>query len=292
MKHVRNVLIVGGVHGNELNGVYLVKTLEQQRSQLTRSHLSATTLLANPEAIRRNRRYVDTDLNRCFDPKDLTTANITLHEQQVAQQIYTQVQDRGVDFVVDLHTTTANMGLTLILSSDHPLNVAIAAYLATISPLVKILLLSPQSAIKRLRGLCPLGFTLEAGAIAQGTLDAHLFFESRRLIRETLDYWNRWNQGEVPPLPSETTVYEQVQTLDFPRDQNGEVIAMVHPDRHGQDYEAIVPGDPLFISFDGQVIPYNSHEVLYPIFIQESAYWEKGIAMYLTRKKQVPLEMA
>lgn len=291
MKHVRNVLIVGGVHGNELNGIYLVKTLEQQPALLERSHLTATTLLANSDAIHQNRRYVEMDLNRCFDRDDLTNPDLHLHEQQLAKQIYRQVQAQPIDFVVDLHTTTANMGLTLILSSDHPLNVAIAAHLSILSPLVKILLLSPQSATRRLRGLCPLGFTLEAGAIAQGTLDANLFFASRRLIGETLDYWNCWNQGNMPSLPSEATVYEHVQTLDFPRDADGNVIAMVHPDRHGQDYGAIAPGDPLFMGFDGSVIPYDGQDVLYPIFIQESAYWEKGIAMYLTRKKQMPISV-
>ncbi|MEB3232786.1 MAG: aspartoacylase [Leptolyngbyaceae bacterium] len=294
MKHVRHVLIVGGVHGNELNGVYLVKTLEPQRSPLgqsflERSHLTATTLLANPEAIRLNRRYVDTDLNRCFDRDDLANPDLRLHEQQVAKQIYHHVQAQPIDFVVDLHTTTANMGLTLILSSDHPLNVAIAAHLSTLSPLVKILLLSPQSATNRLRGLCSLGFTLEAGAIAQGTLDARLFFESRRLLGETLDFWNRCNQGERPTLPSEVTVYEHVQTLDFPRNADGEAIAMVHPDRQGQDYGAIAPSDPLFIGFDGSVIAYEGDEILHPIFIHESAYWEKGIAMYLAQKKTLPV---
>jgi succinylglutamate desuccinylase len=66
----RKVAIVGGTHGNERNGVYLVKHIESELSERN-YNFQHSCILANPRAIEENRRYFDTDLNRCFLPQDL-----------------------------------------------------------------------------------------------------------------------------------------------------------------------------------------------------------------------------
>ena len=43
------------------------------------------------------------------------------------------------------------------------------------------------------------------------------------------------------------------------------------------------------LTFDGQEILYEGTSTVYPIFINEAAYYEKGIAMCLTQKKTVNL---
>jgi aspartoacylase len=35
----------------------------------------------------------------------------------------------------------------------------------------------------------------------------------------------------------------------------------------------------------GETLPYAGNSVVYPIFINEAAYYEKGIAMILTQKQ-------
>ena len=45
-------------------------------------------------------------------------------------------------------------------------------------------------------------------------------------------------------------------------------------------------GDAMFLTFDGITIPYSG-ETTYPVFINEAAYYEKGIAMCLTRKQDI-----
>ncbi|NET54543.1 MAG: aspartoacylase, partial [Merismopedia sp. SIO2A8] len=156
MQPIRNVLIVGGVHGNELNGIHLVKKFEHPsyRSLIQRSHLSVSTLLANPRAITNGQRYVDVDLNRCFDRSDLSNPALDNWEQQRAKVIALQVKNRPTDFLIDLHTSTANMGLTLLLSSNHPVNLAIAAHLSDRYSFVKVLQVTSQPSNSRLRSLC------------------------------------------------------------------------------------------------------------------------------------------
>lgn len=70
MEHVSlpplsRVAICGGTHGNEMSGVYMVKEMQKQKVHRTES-VSITTVLSNPRAVDACRRYMETDLNRCF----------------------------------------------------------------------------------------------------------------------------------------------------------------------------------------------------------------------------------
>ena len=63
---------------------------------------------------------------------------------------------------------------------------------------------------------------------------------------------------------------------------------MIHPDLLGRDFAALKKGDKLFRTFDGKDILYegeaDGRDIVYPIFINEPAYYEKDIAMSLTVK--------
>ena len=53
------VAIVGGTHGNELTGVYLVRKFDRFPELLNRPSFECVTLIANPQAVVANRRYID-----------------------------------------------------------------------------------------------------------------------------------------------------------------------------------------------------------------------------------------
>jgi len=136
---IRRVVVVGGTHGNELTGVYLIKKFEQFPELLHRSSFEAMTLLANPEAVVLNRRYVDRDLNRCFADEDLANPALMSYEDRRAKAIAAQLKPENqpdVDVIIDLHSTTANMGLTILPSSKQPFNLRLAAYLSELDPAV------------------------------------------------------------------------------------------------------------------------------------------------------------
>jgi aspartoacylase len=78
-----------------------------------------------------------------------------------------------------------------------------------------------------------------------------------------------------------------VGVIDYPRNEHGAIQAMIHPQIQDRDYEALHPGDPIFLTFDNRAIAYQGESTVYPIFINEAAYYEKGIAMSLTKKEQV-----
>ena len=59
--------MVGGAHGNEANGVALAKHFIEHPELVARPSFETVAMIANPEAVERNTRFVETDLNRCFD---------------------------------------------------------------------------------------------------------------------------------------------------------------------------------------------------------------------------------
>ena len=290
MSKIKRVLIVGGTHGNEITGVYLVKKFERSPHLIQRSSFESLTLIANPKACAIGKRYVDTDLNRCFLRQDLENPNLTSYEAQQAKIIYQTFGAKGsqpADFVIDLHSSTANMGLSIILANENLLNIHFAAYLTSINPKVKILYSTSQNRVRpHLDSICEFGCTLEVGAVAQNVLDAVLFQETEEIIHAILDYLEAYNQETPPPLKDTINVYHSIQTIDYPRNELGEIQAMIHPQLQFRDYQSLHPGEPMFLTFEGKEIVYEGESTVYPVFINEAAYYEKGIAMCITQLTQ------
>ncbi|XDV20077.1 hypothetical protein PO909_025459 [Leuciscus waleckii] len=70
--------------------------------------------------------------------------------------------------------------------------------------------------------------------------------------------------------------------MDYPRDTNGNITAMVHPHLQDCDWEPLNQGDPMFLTFDGRTILYEGASTVYPTFINEAAYYEKQQAFMTT----------
>ncbi|MEH2006990.1 aspartoacylase [Nostoc sp.] len=296
MSQIERVAIVGGNHGNELTGVHLVKKFQQYPNLINRSTFEILALLGNLKAIEEGKRYIDKDLNRCFTNQGLQNPQLSSYEDTRAKAIQQILQPENqpfVDVIVDLHSTTANMGLSLIFSDTHPFLLQLAAYLSSINPLVKVCINQQSKESGFLRSLCKFGFVIEVGAVAQNVLDAELFQKTEQLIYTILDYFQECNQGNILPKNTKLTLYKYIETIDYPRSDvydgrssRGEIQAMIHPQLQFRDYEPLNPGDPMFLTFEGKEIFYEGESTVYPIFINEAAYYEKGIAMYLTQKQQ------
>ncbi|MBD2292494.1 aspartoacylase [Anabaena sphaerica FACHB-251] len=290
MNQINRAAIVGGSHGNELIGVYLVKKFQKYPHLIKRANFETLSLLGNPKAIAARRRYIDRDLNRCFTENNLTTDITSSYEELRAkeiQQILRPQNQEFVDVIIDLHTTTANMGLCIILGNMHPLLLGLAANISAINPLVKVYSHQQPRNSGFLRSLSELGFAIEVGAVAQGVLSAELFKQTEQLVYAVLDYFEECNQGKIPPTHNTLTLYQSIGAVDYPRNEDGEIQAMIHPQLQFRDYEPLHPGEPIFLTFEDEEIFYEGESTVYPIFINEAAYYEKGIAMYLSQKEVI-----
>ncbi len=290
---IKKLAITGGTHGNELTGIYLVKRWRQNLTLLKRESFEITIRLMNLKAIKEGRRYVDHDLNRSFSLKSLSDNNLETYEAVLAKEINTLLGEKGsihpnVDFIVDLHTTTANMGLSIVVSNDSKLTWEAIAYLTIMEPELKVYRWQGDEEGAFVDSIAPNGFAIEVGSVPQGVLRADLFLKTEALVYHLLDFIDKHNKNEVLNLPREVEIYDHEELLDYPRNEEDEIVAMVHQDRQDRDFSLIEKGDPLFMTLEGETIYYEG-ETLYTLFINEAAYYEKGFAMTLAQKKVLSL---
>ncbi|MCC5635154.1 aspartoacylase [Nostoc sp. CHAB 5844] len=288
MGNINSVVITTGTHGNEFTGIYLGKKFEQFPNLIQHPSFDTRVLLSNPKAFAAVRRYIDKDLNRCFATTDLQNPQLTSYEDILAKNIYYLLGEESKNqqqVIIDLHSSTANMQLTIILKNQHPFLLQLAAELSEINPDVRICYSQPTRDSNYLCSISELGFAIEVGPVAQGVLNAELFQKTEVLIYQALDYIESYNQGLNQQRNSSLTLYQYTGVIDYPRNEAGEIQGMIHPQLQFRDYQPLNPGEPIFLTFDERAIAYQGTSTVYPIFINEAAYYEKGIAMCLTEKK-------
>ncbi|XP_042298314.1 aspartoacylase [Sceloporus undulatus] len=291
---IRRVAIFGGTHGNEMSGVFLVKHWQRQDStEIQRPGLEVRPFLANPKAAEKCRRYIDCDLNRTFDPEKLgkQLEDNAPYEVKRAQEINQIFGPKGspdaYDLIFDLHNTTANMGGTLILeSSGDELTIQMCRYIKdALAPdgCPVFLIEHPNLKYATTRSIAKHPVGIEIGPQPQGVLRADILEKMRRIIKHGLDFIELFNSGkEFPPCTVE--VYRIMEKVDYPRNKNNEITAIIHPNLQDQDWQPLKPGDPMFLTLSGKTIPYEGDVTVYPAFVNEAAYYEKQQAFVKTVK--------
>lgn len=289
MPKINQVAITGGTHGNELTGVHLLKHWRQHPEELARATFSTEMHLANPKAYGQNRRYIDQDLNRQFAMADLADHSLCGYEQNRAKSLNALLgpkEDPRVDFVIDLHTTTANMGMSLIFNSDDLLQVGMAFYVQQKMPEAQLFF----DPVDRLEDnfLMSLGryngFLIEVGPIPQGLLRADVYLQTKEAVAHCLDFLDLVNKNELPDLPTSREGYRFIEKVKLPENEAGEITAMLHPSLQDKDYQPIHPGDPFFMTLNGESIPYSGEKTVYGAFINEAAYYDAHVGLSLMEK--------
>ena len=294
---VKVVAIVGGTHGNETNGVALARHLIRHPELCKRASFETKVLLNNLAAIEKNVRYVEEDINRCFFAKDLADKNLTTLEAKRAKEVNQILGPKGsaspkVDLILDLHNTTANTGVALMMAPKDQLSHAIGHHLMGHDSSVRIVNWTAGRAdYPMCPSVAPHGMTFEVGGVPCGCLDGGLYQQSLRLLMRALDYVQAHNEaiaaGDIASWHTASVpVYESVRTVDYPRYDDGTLSAMVHPHIQGKDFIPLHKGDPIFLTmgadaplgFETTEAEEASGEACYPFLVNEAAYYEKGIA--------------
>jgi len=311
---IKSVTISGGTHGNEYTGIWVIKAIEKQRELFASQYpsLSLNTLLANPKAYIANRRFIDTDLNREFSITKLQRSaetcsegnnndeNTLPYETLRAHEIYTSDVSNS-DVIIDLHTTTANMGITIIFTEGDVLMGKAAAYALYKCKTeygyddVHILLL-PKTEMQHRTHLPSIGkhdITIEVGPTPQGVIRHDVVEKTEAALHSLLVFFHRRNMEEnyvvklKKEYPNGVPCYQSAKAtnekalhgkIQWPvSDDNPNFPAvMIHKDLQDRDYQPIRKGDPLFVNLDGSIIPYDDgsfgDEVLL-MFVNEGGYY-------------------
>lgn len=75
-----------------------------------------------------------------------------------------------------------------------------------------------------------------------------------------------------------------MEKVDYPRNESGEIAAIIHPKLQDQDWKPLHPEDPVFLTLDGKTISLGGDQTVYPVFVNEAAYYEKKEAFAKTTK--------
>jgi aspartoacylase/N-acyl-aromatic-L-amino acid amidohydrolase len=280
-------VIATGVHGNEQTAMELGNYWLRNPSAIQRKGLVVSMIKANVVNDKKNVRYTDADMNDQFayetlyaapddgDPRELKVA------RQIAQALGgKQPNAKNPDFVLDLHNTTANVGVCVIVSQLTPLNKRVIGNIISRFPWVNVWY-TPDDRIAdtSLDSLGRNGFTIEVGPVPHGQFDSVKAKYEGDVVNGILDYLVEWNKGNIGnPVP--VTVFRQLGDIYYP---NG---GKVFPPLLKADYLPINKGDVIMIDGAGQPVKWTGDNTVWPVMIDEVAYQlEYNDAMSLTNKE-------
>ena len=282
-----DVLVVGGTHGNEINGAWLVDQWREQPDLLESAGLSLALEIGNPEARAINRRYIDRDLNRCFTPDCLNQGGHELEAQRARQllALHGPASATPCRVALDLHTTTAAMGSCLVVYGRRPTDLALAARVQGALGLPIYLHEADAAQTGFLVEQWPCGLVIEVGPVPQGVLDARVVRQTRIVFETCLQQLAAARAGRGRD-PHSLVVHRHLGSVDLPRDSRDRAAALVHQHLQGQDWQPLMDGAVVFESPKGEAVSLQQdHGEAWPVFINEAAYAEKRIAFSLTRRE-------
>ncbi len=285
------VLLIAGTHGNEINAPWLFDQFKEGTTCINRRGLNVSTIIGNPFARQKCLRYIDRDLNRSFSLKLLSSIS-NQHEYEIkrAKELlnsYGKASQKPVSIVLDFHSTTASMGSSIVIYGRRFADLALAALIQKCLDWPIYLHEGDDSQTGFLVEQWPCGLVIEIGPVAQGVLRNKIINQTMLAIETCLDELEKIKSFNYT-FPTEVVIHRHLKSIDFPRDLNGQITAFIDENIDGKDWIPINQGDAIFDDLSGIKLildqPNLPHKVV-PIFINEAAYLEKGIAFSLTTKE-------
>ncbi len=231
------VIVVGGIHGDETGGVHAVRRLRDADLSWRRG---VAFVLANPSAIEAGARYVTSDLNRAF-PGDPDGD----YEHRLAAHLCEFVRGRPT---LSLHGTRSKPTPFALIRSNEPRELDLAEGLP-VDRVVDYIDVGYGT-------LAECGVTVEVEVGALGTDRASTAAE--RQARAFLQH-----VGAIPGEPARRhpSLYRMVEPIPKPRGERHEVLV--------RNFER-VPAETAFARVDGE--PIIAEESFYPILLSAEGY--------------------
>lgn len=161
MNNKKDILIIAATHGNEQFSIPVIKQLKKQYPG------KFDWIIGNKLAIKENKRFVDTDLNRSAPGNQKSK----LYEQQRAWQLM-KIANK-YRFVIDIHGTPAKTGLFTIVCNPIPENLLLAGTL----PIDRVVIWSDIECKKSgpITQFVPCGLEIECGPKYSRVIQRKLF---------------------------------------------------------------------------------------------------------------------
>jgi len=287
--NIKKILIVAGTHGNEINPIWAVNQLNKEQNNVNKD-IEYKYIIGNPLAYEKGSRYVDSDLNRSFNSNNQNIEkNKNNYEINRAKFLVEQYGINGAEpcqIAVDLHTTTANMGTSIVMYGRRIKDFCLAALLQNKFGLPIYLHEKDKRQTGFLVEAWPCGLVIEIGSVAQNYYDSKIINRFLIIINSLREEINKLKKNLIA-IPKKLIVHVHQGSIDYPRTKTGDINGLIHPDRMNKDWKPIKKGDPLFLDIEGNTLRYSGLDIIWPVFISEVAYKEKNIAMSFTKKEVI-----
>ena len=134
---------------------------------------------------------------------------------------------------------------------------------------------------------------MEVGPLSWGCTDAVQYIATDKAVKLGLEFIAAHNRcvadGRSKRVGVPLSVVERNVVVDWIRDDDGGFCSLVAPNVQNADFAPLAKGDPLFLDLKGDVLkrfdPAEFGGADRPFFVNEAAYYEKGIAFYLGKEK-------
>ncbi len=281
------VLLVAGTHGNEINGIFLFDQWEKLPLSINTHGIKTCMVIGNPEAKKAGKRYIHQDLNRSFQEDSFLSINSSIIEGNRANELvnlYGEGGENPCQIALDFHTTTASMGSCLVVYGRRDADLALASLIQNQLGLPVYLHESDHKQTGFLVESWPCGLVIEIGPIGQGLLNSKIISQTK-LILETLMEQIYQVENLNFYFPEKLIIHRHIKSIDFPRDEEGNIDGYVHSLRQSKDWQQLKKNDELFCKLNGEIIRFEEDEPYIPVFINEASYVEKNIAMSFTKRE-------
>ena len=293
---VNRVVVVGGTHGNERNGVFLARWLKEVQGSRN-DNFELSILEGNTPACDKNVRYVEEDLNRQFLLSKLSDPSLKSMEAIRAKQIDELLGPKSspnptTDLIIDLHGTTSPCAVALMMHPTDEFSRELGGYLSSESDQVEIVNWK-NAEVHMLPSVSRSGFTFEVGPVACGIVCPKLYNLTKELLLKSLDYINSHNSWiddgmKSEKSSSEITIFQNTgRFVHYPLAANGSLNGFLHESMF--DFKSkIVKGVPILQTFSGDIINWEEEDQedveLFPVFVNEAAFYETNVAFYVVQK--------
>ncbi len=281
------VLLVAGTHGNEVNSIWLFDEWNKSPFLINTHGIKTCKVIGNPEARKAGKRYIYQDLNRSFQKESFLSLSPSNFESIRANELVNLYGAEGktpCQIALDFHTTTASMGSCLVVYGRRDADLALASLIQNQLGLPIYLHESDQKQTGFLVETWPCGLVVEIGPIGQGLLSSRVISKTK-LILETLMQQIHQVKKLNFFFPEKLIIHRHIKSIDFPRDDRGNIDGLVHSLRQSKDWHELKKDDELFSKMNGETIRFEEDQSYIPVFINEASYAEKNIAMSLTKRE-------
>jgi aspartoacylase len=212
--------------------------------QIQTNRLEIEPVLANPLAFERQTHYVDEDLNRSFSLQSLNAMNTSGYEQRRAKEVNhligTKAKIRNDStFLIDLHTTNADMGITLMTSKNDVHKLNLIKYICDRIKGVNVIFTDDEDGDRPFLGsIIEHSLLVEIGGVHNNTLNHTAYERTVNVVKLVTEFLCKLKNNAIQIEKNVAiSAFSIIKKVPFPRKSDGSIKGVIHQEIQNGDFK-------------------------------------------------------